>query len=55
MRIIVDKIPEQPKDCFFSLWNCEYGWLCKRFKYEPCYIGKNLECPYLKEQAGEET
>ena len=29
MRIIVDALPTEPKDCLFSKWNCEYGYLCK--------------------------
>ena len=49
MRIIVDKMPEQPKDCLFSLWNCEYGWRCKLIK-DSCNLSENLKCPYLKQE-----
>lgn len=55
MKIIVDELPKEPKECLFCYWNCEYGWLCKPFKYEYCYVDKNLDCPYLKELPKEET
>ena len=47
MKILVDKMPRQPKECLFCKWNCEYGWICNLFKYEPCYLDKNLGCQYL--------
>jgi len=50
MKIVVSDLPKQPQECLFSKWNCEYGWLCNLFKYEPCYVNKNLDCPYLKEE-----
>lgn len=54
MQIVVDKLPEQPKECLFCHWNREYGWICKLFKYEPCYLGKNMACRYLKGMRGED-
>lgn len=55
MKIIVDEMPKKPKECLFSRWNCEYGFLCSQIKYKlkPCYLVKNMPCPYLKEQAKE--
>ena len=56
MKILIDKMPKQPKDCLFVKWNCEYGWMCKLFGDEPtCYLSKNLECQYLKELQKEKT
>ena len=34
MKILVSEMPEFPRDCLFSKFNCEYGWLCKLFKDE---------------------
>lgn len=28
MKIIVDKMPETPRECLFSQRHCEYGYLC---------------------------
>lgn len=28
MKIIVDKLPETPRECLFSQHHCEYGYLC---------------------------
>lgn len=53
MRIIVDKMPEQHKDCLFILWNCEYGWRCMLTK-DSCNLSKNLKCPYLKQEEEDE-
>ena len=50
MKIVVDEMPKHPKECLVCYWNREYGWMCKLFKYEPCYLAKNLECRYLVEE-----
>lgn len=62
MNILVDKLPENPRECLFSLvsisgelYNCklkmrnEYDWEYKTFK-GGCYcnLSKGKECPYLK-------
>lgn len=57
MKIIVDELPRIPRDCLFSKWNCEYGWICKLYKSKDEYgldspICKNTEkCPYLREES----
>ena len=28
MRVVVDQLPESPRDCLFSQHHCEYGYLC---------------------------
>ena len=55
MRIIVDEMPKEPKECLFARWNCEHGWLCTWIKYKQCYLDRNLCCPYLKKQEKEKT
>lgn len=49
MKFIVDKMPEQPKDCLFCLFRMEYGWTCKLTKYT-CRLFENLDCLYLKQE-----
>ena len=57
MKIVVDCLPRMPRDCLFSEWNCEYGWICKLYKNKDKYgldspICKNTEkCPYLREES----
>ena len=45
MKIYVDKIPEHPKDCFFSQF--EAGKTAKEDVYK-CQITRKI-CPYYKE------
>lgn len=45
MKIYVDKIPEHPKDCFFSQF--EEGKAAKEDVYK-CKITRKI-CPYYKE------
>ena len=50
MRILVDKMPETPKECLFSKRNVEYGMVCQ---LQRCVCNLNKErkgCPCLKEQ-----
>ena len=28
MKVIVDKLPENPRECLFSQLNVEYGYMC---------------------------
>ena len=45
MKVYVDKIPEHPKDCFFSQF--EEGKTAKEDVYK-CQITRKI-CPYYKE------
>lgn len=50
MKIIVDKIPENPIECYFSYPDEKCGWFCKLLGGE-CQAGSEWnECPCLKEQ-----
>ena len=53
MKIIVDKIPEHPKDCLFSrLSKNDNKYYCN-FSHSLCPYyeeGWNNECPYLKKE-----
>lgn len=40
MKIIVDKLPETPKECLFSQRNVEYGYICQLRPYIPEARGK---------------
>lgn len=53
MKIIVDEIPEKPKECLFRAWNCEYGFLCQFIKAR-CKLYDNDDCPFLSIQEREE-
>lgn len=52
MKIIVDALPTDPKECLFSKWNCEFGYVCK-FCNALCNISlcKFLSCD-SKETSG---
>lgn len=39
MKILVDEIPNSPKECAFSYRNCEYGWICRI----NCRVCKDVE------------
>ena len=28
MKVLVDEMPKTPKECLFSKFNCEYGYIC---------------------------
>lgn len=50
MKIVVDKIPEKPIECYFSYRNVERGWMCRLLGGD-CQAGSDWnECPCL--QAG---
>jgi len=62
MRIIVDSLPEEKSECFFSYHSCEYGWLCKLYRSKEQDIRKRRmnpevprceieNCPYLREES----
>lgn len=44
MKIIVDEMPNNPKDCLFSKRNCEYGQVCK---LKLCVCKNTKECACL--------
>ena len=53
MKLIVDKIPEKPEDCLFSV-DCKKGdkYSCE-FSHAPCKYyeeGWHKECPYLQQE-----
>ena len=63
MRIIVDSLPEEKSECFFSYHSCEYGWLCRLYRSKEQDIRKRRmnpevpkceieNCPYLREESG---
>lgn len=49
MKIIVDALPESPKDCPFSKRNVEYGYVCTLRPYiheahgKPCCTCRRVE------------
>ena len=53
MKLIVDKIPEKPEDCLFSVegkkndkYGCEFSHeLCKYYEE-----GWHKDCPYLQQE-----
>ena len=50
MQILVDKMPETPKECWFVKFNIERGYICPLQKCS-CSIEYGLgKCPCLKEQ-----
>ncbi|MBO5711235.1 MAG: hypothetical protein J6R47_00210 [Acholeplasmatales bacterium] len=62
MNILVDKLPENPRECLFSisstdrcLYNCklkmddDYDWEHRTFNgHCKCSLSENKDCPYLK-------
>ncbi len=46
MKLLVDSLPENPRDCLFSYYNCEVGWFCK-FGSRTCKLVKKLDCDCL--------
>lgn len=62
MRIVVDKLPDKPRDCLFSKRNVKYGYVCQLRPFIPDANGKppclcndcsNCECLVeLKERQG---
>ena len=62
VRIIVDSLPEEKSECFFSYHSCEYGWLCRLYRSKEQDIRKRRmnpevpkceieNCPYLREES----
>ena len=58
MKIIVDKMPEQPNQCLFSIWK-DYGWCCTLYDSKHylesivgigTYICDPKNCPYLRKE-----
>lgn len=50
MKIVVDEIPEKSEECLLRTeWDHRHGMVC-RILHQPCYLDKNIACPYLKEQ-----
>lgn len=47
MKIIVDEMPNTPKDCLFSKRNCEYGQICQ-LRTKVCRDVKDCECLITK-------
>jgi hypothetical protein len=48
VRFIVDEFPNQPKECLFSKWNREFGYVCILCNKE-CTLKEHLlkKCEYL--------
>lgn len=54
MRIVVDKIPENPVECYFSYRNVERGWMCRLLGGD-CQVSFDwLDCPCLKKEESSE-
>ena len=55
MKVLVDKMPEEAKECLFSIYDIEWQrhCLCRKdeaFEWnKACFLEKNEKCPYLAE------
>ena len=52
MKVIVDELPKEPKECLFSKWDkaAFCGYICP-FKGDYCW--EVDECPFLKQECEE--
>lgn len=55
MKIIVDKLPDNPSTCLFSKASYDGNFKCRINDYNLCSVWIGRNCPYCEEQRSETT